>query len=44
MQEGHELDITAVSDSDDNYEGILDCTKVLPGFKNQKTRFMDLAV
>ena len=28
-QEGHEVDVTVISDSDDNYEGLLECAKAL---------------
>ena len=28
-QEGHKLDVTAESDSDDNYEGPLTCVKAI---------------
>ena len=28
-QEGHEVDVTVISDSDDNYDGLLACVKGL---------------
>ena len=34
-QEGHEVDVTIISDSDDNYDGLLACAKALETGKNE---------
>ena len=34
MQEGYEVDVTVISDSDDNYKGLLECAKALQTDKN----------
>ena len=35
-QEGHENDVTVISDSDDNYEGLLACAKALETEKKEE--------
>ena len=35
-QEGHEIDVTVISDSDDNYEGLLACAKALETEEKEK--------
>ena len=35
-QEGHEIDVTVISDSDDNYDGLLACAKALQTEKKEE--------